>query len=61
MINHNKLICNIFLDDNDRVTKLGNKLSKKTSQNRYPNIYAYIQQVKKYRLYYHTVLKYLKI
>ena len=46
MINHNKLICNIFLDDNDRVTKLGNKLSKKTSQNRYPNIYAYIQQVK---------------
>lgn len=47
MINHNKLICNIFLDDNDRVTKLGNKLSKKTSQNRYPNIYAYIQQMKK--------------
>ena len=46
MINHNKLICNIFLDDNDIVTKLGNKLSKKTSQNRYPNIYAYIQQVK---------------
>ena len=48
MINHNKLICNIFLDDNDRVTKLGNKLSKKTSQNRYPNIYAYIQQMKEY-------------
>ena len=48
MINHNKLICKIFLDDNDRVTKLGNKLSKKTSQNRYPNIYAYIQQMKEY-------------
>ena len=46
MINHNKLICNIFLDDNDRETKLGNKLSKKTSQNRYHNIYAYIQQMK---------------
>ena len=47
MINHNKLICNIFLDDNDIVTKLGNKLSKKTSQNTHPPPHPYIQQMKK--------------